>query len=394
MLHDEPLEIDLQLTELKEIFKRKGILDLQLLAELKQILERKEILERKGIPLQTLFLDPKISILKEVFTDEHNLPPIWCEDIIKHKDYQLLKEVKVYHNSSEEDLSTIKLLCAKKEPNHRGDIQSYNFEEFKELFGLTEPKSHYQTFLEQQKLLPKQQQELPPPYIIYTPSPINLLNYNDDQRFGSVTEVKFFNEGQPIHIINASGLLFDTVKQADYIYFESLTPEEKNIQFEQYYTQVFTLIFKAAQHLGKNTIVFSLFGAGNACQFWFKGADELKKMWAQVFLKVYSKFKENGFTIYFMGINGTADPSYNIITTPTKGIEDIGFFPQCLKDLQERKTNIDDCIFINASNNQAMLGNGNYLNSNLDGIIGTRSVIGYSGTPFINSFIQYVAIPD
>lgn len=41
-----------------------------------------------------------------------------------------------------------------------------------------------------------------------------------------------------------------------------------------------------------------------------------------------------------------------------------------------------------------MLGNGNYLNPNLDGVIRTRSIIGYSGTPFINSFIQYVAIPD
>ena len=267
-------------------------------------------------------------------------------------DTTLMQSCKVFYHKNDK-LQDVKRLVHEREPVNIAMNRIYNENKLHRRFKFR--KGYY-------RICPVSKENTTPPnFIVYTP-----------------TLVLHFDK--IVHILNAVGLAFDSPKQRDFQLYQKLSKkplgtDTKHVQHaKKFYERLFCLIFEAAIHLQKKTIVMSLVGANNFASLWNGGPSTFEnEIWLPSFYKVVQEYKKSNLHIMFMGAD-------------VPGYDNLGYFPQLL--LHPKIKCLHRTLFINAWDCWSIPGNGNSMDNSLDGHIGRNTQIGILGTSLTNPYLK------
>lgn len=296
--------------------------------------------QKKPIPCPT----PETQKLLDCYYPGFEPPKIY--------DPTLMKSCKVFYHKKDV-LQDVKRLVREREPVNIAMNRIYNENKLHGRFQFR--KGYY-------RICPIPKKNITPPnFIVYTP-----------------TLVLHFDK--IIHILNTVGLAFDSPKQRDFKLYRKLSKkplgtDAKHVyEAKKFYERLFSLIFDAAIHLQKKTIVMSLVGANNFASLWNGGPSAFEnEIWLPSFYNVVKNYKKSKLHIMFMGAD-------------VPGYDNVGYFPQLL--FHPKIKCLHQTLFINAWDCWSVPGNGNGMDNSLDGYIGRNTQIGILGTSLTNPYLQ------
>jgi hypothetical protein len=201
--------------------------------------------------------------------------PKWTMDRFAHRYEQLAPLVRVFCvNNADRKLALN--LATLREPVNIGMTQHFDAASFRNKFGWS--KSMYRAFYNEKK-------ELAPNIAVYTPTQLE--------------------KGTTVHILNLVGYAFDSVAQPDYQHFS-----KDWLLLRPAYARVFRMMFDAADHLKKPTLVVSLVGASAFAELYPGGKESLlADVWLPAFTQAYASSGWQGSEkrVYGMGTGKALD---------------------------------------------------------------------------------------
>lgn len=180
------------------------------------------------------------------------------------------------------------------------------------------------------------------------------------------------------HILNATGLAFDSPDQPDYKYY---IRDGRQTQVPLVYERLFTKIFVCAKEMGLDHVVMSLVGANNFAKLYRdtggKGPAYFQEtVWVPVLKRVMKRFRQ--CTVSLMG--GSQSRAQQLMVK----VPNLGDFPRCVRNVAHTKT-----LFVNAWDPWSIVGNGNAMDNSLDGYMGRCTMMGLLCWPPTNPNITF-----
>jgi hypothetical protein len=177
-------------------------------------------------------------------------------------------------------------------------------------------------------------------------------------------------DGRIIHIYNAIGYAFDSIRQVDSRFFARLATAERDVTMFRLYTQLLSNIYHFARQCNFETVIMSLVGCGFFADQYPTGADDLRKLWAYAFLAV----DRTGLTTKFMGQDeGLIAEMFRI--HEQQPFEYVGKYAGLLDSFDD----LTRSLIVNAWDPHSVPGNGNGGDDSLDGFIGRSTAIQFAG---------------
>lgn len=221
-------------------------------------------------------------------------------------------------------------------------------------------------------------------------------------RFGSLPNIGVFSPtvlrmpgrlgGQRllVHVHNAVGLTLDSHRHPDWIeYVQNTAADARARRMREFYVRVFSKVWATAKRGSFTTVVAPLVGDSSAGLYEDERGSGREHFQTRVWWPAFkSAFKSSGLRdsvdVFFMDTPASFDDQLR-----RAGSKDVGRFPDCVNQFSDR---LDKVLFVNDWNGWSFVGNGNFQDGSLNGVMGRCTTLALSCWPVTNPYLSYAAV--